>query len=73
MEVKREKNVQNKKGYPDMYFPQMSILQVGMIYTINMYKVYEAEHVKGQGCYQDHVNSVQNERITKHVYFVFEK
>ena len=40
---------------------------------MNICKVFEAQYVKGQGHSQDHVTSVQNERTTEHVCFVFEK
>ena len=55
-----------------MYLPQVQILQVVKIYTINMYKFAKVEYMKGQGCAQDHVSFVQNERTTEHVYFIFE-
>ena len=66
--------MQNKDGYPDMYLPQVSILQeVVRVHNINICKVFEAKYVKGKGCYQDHMRSIQNKRTTKNVYFVFQK
>ena len=46
--------MKNKDEFPEMYLPHVSILQHALkIYANNLYKVFENEYIKGEGCCQD--------------------
>ena len=56
-----------------MYLPHVSILQhVSKIYTNNLYKVFENEHIKGEGCCQDLLSSSETLYGIEHTYVVHE-
>lgn len=69
----KDENVKNKDGFPEIYLPHVSILQhASKIYTNNLYKVFENEYIKGEGCCQDLVSSSETPFGTEHTYVVYE-
>ena len=53
-----DENTKNKDGFPEIYLPHVTILQhASKIYTNNLYKVFENEYIKGEGCCQDLLSS----------------
>jgi len=69
----KDENVKNKNGFPEIYLPHVTILQHGsMIYTNNLYKVFENEYIKGEGCYQDLLSSSETPYGTEYTYVVYE-
>ena len=51
----------------------VSLLQyVVKIYMNNLYKVFENEYIKGEGCCQDALSSTETPYGTEHVYVVCE-
>jgi len=69
----KDENVKNKDEFPEMYLPHISILQHdSKIYTNNLYKVFENEYIKGEGCCQDLLSSSETPYGTEHTYVVYE-
>ena len=65
--------MKNKDGFPEMYLPHVSILQyASKIYRNNLYKVFENEYIKGEGCCQDLLSSSQTSYSTEHTYVMYE-
>jgi len=69
----RDDNARNKEGFLDIYLPIASILEHALNKNIvNIYKLFEFEYIKGEGCSQESVSSVETPTGTDYVYFVFE-
>jgi len=70
---KKDENMKNKNGFPEMYLTHVSILQhASKIYTNNLCKVFENEYIKGEGCCQDLLSLSETPYGTEHTYVVYE-
>jgi len=67
-----DENVKKKDGFLEMYLSHVSILQHAlMIYTNNLYKVFENEYNKGEGHCQDLLRSSETPCGIEHTYVVY--